>query len=327
MINSAAIQKLVQVGELSLKIRLYTCNLNRIPCWGENEKMKNNRRVCFLVFFLFMLMSGGCVKNPEKPEVIKINFPVADHSEMIPEMSDLIRARLKGLRMKGLLFCNNSEDKDGSGIEKSIGETDIYNDIMNQYIDAVDRKFPPVEKSNSGGEDIWSSAGNVVNRNLFVNAYDFKEYKVYYALYDVDGNGTPELFIGGPWGSNAPPMIYDFFTFDGKQAISPFREIGYVRIQFGYRVNLYYYSDGTFEVVQGNGAGNYIMYFYRMSADGYNVDPVESVSYKVPYDLIIRFYHDAESKDEISEKEYDAILQKRRAAGRLDLSWSEIVKE
>ena len=47
-------------------------------------------------------------------------------------------------------------------------------------------------------------------------------------------------------------MIYDFFTFDGKQAISPFREAGYVGIEFGYRVNLYFYSDGIFEVRWSN---------------------------------------------------------------------------
>ena len=41
----------------------------------------------------------------------------------------------------------------------------------------------------------------------------------------------------------------------------------------------------------------------------------------------MRFYHDAGSEDEISEKEYDAILQKQRASGRLGLKWSEIVKE
>lgn len=72
---------------------------------------------------------------------------------------------------------------------------------------------------------------------------------------------------------------------------------------------------------------NYGVDFYRLSSDGYNVYPVESVSIKVPYDLIIGFYHDAESEDEISEKEYNAILQKYMAVGEADLNWSEIVKE
>ena len=72
---------------------------------------------------------------------------------------------------------------------------------------------------------------------------------------------------------------------------------------------------------------NYGVDFYRLSSDGYNVYPVESVSIKVPYDLIIGFYHDAESEDGISEKEYDAILQKYIDAGEADLNWSEIVKE
>ncbi len=292
--------------------------------------MKNNRRRCFWVFTILMLMSGGCSKKLENPEIKKVNFQAADHGKMIPELSDLIRARLKGIRMKGLLIFNNSEDKDGTGIEKSIGETEtnIYNDIMNEYIDAVDRIFPPAEKSRSGEGGIWSLAGEVANSYLFINAFVFDDFKVYYTLYDVDGNGTPELFIGGsPWGSDEPNMIYDFFTFDGKQAISPFREAGYVGIQFGHRVKLYFYSDGIFEVSKSNGANNHVVDFYRMSADGYNVDPVESVSYKVTYDLIMRFYHDAESEDEISEKEYDAILQKYMAVGEADLNWSEIVKE
>ena len=248
---------------------------------------------------------------------------------MIPELSDLIRARLKGLRMKGLLICNNNEDKDGSGIEKSIGETEtnIYNDIMNQYIDAVDKEFPPQERVNYKREERWSLLGDEVNMYLIINAHAFESYKVYYALYDVDGNGTPELFIGGPWGRNTPPVIYDFFTFDGKQAISPFREAGYVGLQFGYRVKLYFYSNGIFEVKWNNGAANYGNDFYRLSSDGYSVYPVESVSVKVSYDLIVRFYHDAESKDEISKKEHRAIFQKYIDVGEADLNWSEIVKE
>ena len=291
--------------------------------------MKNNRRGRFWVFTLLMLMSGGCSKKLENPEIKKVNFQTADHGKMIPELSDLIRARLKGIWMKGLLIYNNSEEKDGSGIEKSIGETEtnIYNDIMNQYIDAVDKEFPPQERVNYKREERWSLLGDEVDMYLIINAHAFESYKVYYALYDVDGNGTPELFIGGPWGRNTPPVIYDFFTFDGKQAISPFREAGYVERQFGYRVNLYFYSNGIFEVDWSNGAMNYGVDFYRLSPDGYNVYPVESVSVKVPYDLITRFYHDAESEDEISEKEYNAILQKYMAVGEADLNWSEIVKE
>ena len=291
--------------------------------------MRNNRSSCFWLFALLMLMSGGCSKKLENPEIQKVNFQAADHGKMIPELSDLIRARLKGLRMKGLLICNNNEDKDGSGIEKSIGETEtnIYNDIMNQYIDAVDKEFPPQERVNYKREERWSLLGDEVDMYLIINAHAFESYKVYYALYDVDGNGTPELFIGGPWGRNTPPVIYDFFTFDGKQAISPFREAGYVGLQFGYRVNLSFYSNGIFEVDWSNGAANYGVGFYRLSPDGYNVYPVESVSVKVPYDLIIGFYHDAESEDGISEKEYDAILQKYIDAGEADLNWFEIVKE
>ena len=75
--------------------------------------MKNNGRSCFWAFTFLMLMSGGCSKKLENPEIRKVNFQAADHGKMIPELSDLIRARLKGIRMKGLLICNNSEDKDG----------------------------------------------------------------------------------------------------------------------------------------------------------------------------------------------------------------------
>ena len=216
--------------------------------------MKNNRSSCFWLFALLMLMSGGCSKKLENPEIRKVNFQAADHGKMIPELSDLIRARLKGIRMKGLLIYNNSDDKDGTGIEKSIGETEtnIYNDIMNQYIDAVDKEFPPQERVNYKREERWSLLGDEVDMYLIINAHAFESYKVYYALYDVDGNGTPELFIGGPWGRDTPPVIYDFFTFDGKQAISPFREAGYVERQFGYRVNLYFYSNGIIEVDWSN---------------------------------------------------------------------------
>lgn len=290
--------------------------------------MKNNRSSCFWLFALLMLMSGGCSKKLENPEIRKVNFQAADHGKMIPELSDLIRARLKGIRMKGLLIYNNSDDKDGTGIEKSIGETEtnIYNDIMNQYIDAVDKEFPPQERMNYKREERWSLLGDEVNMYLIINAHAFESYKVYYALYDVDGNGTPELFIGGPWGRNTPPVIYDIFTFDNVQAINPFTEL---YDGFGHRTNLYFYTNGIFEVHWSNGGYDNGEDFYRLSENGYSVEFIETVSrfYGGYEENRLRYYHDAERKKEISQKEADAILQKYMAVGEADLKWSEIVKE
>ena len=84
--------------------------------------MKNNRSSCFWLFALLMLMSGGCSKKLENPEIRKVNFQAADHGKMIPDLSDLIRARLKGIRMKGLLIVITMKIKMALELKNQLGK-------------------------------------------------------------------------------------------------------------------------------------------------------------------------------------------------------------
>ena len=94
-------------------------------------------------------------------------------------------------------------------------EAGIYSDIIAEYRDMVQNNFYQdlLEKEdllayeNSFGKDIGSEIRHA--------------QKVYYALYDIDGNGTQELIIGG--GEDASnPWNYDLYTYDGSKAVHVF---------------------------------------------------------------------------------------------------------
>lgn len=117
-----------------------------------------------------------------------------------------------GGAVEGAGAAGNTEDE----------EAGIYSDIIAEYRDMVQNNFYQdlLEKEdllayeNSFGKDIGSEIRHA--------------QKVYYALYDIDGNGTQELIIGG--GEDASnPWNYDLYTYDGSKAVHVFPDF-----EFGY---------------------------------------------------------------------------------------------
>lgn len=233
-----------------------------------------------------------------------------------------------GILMWGTTGCVNGQIEDQSNaisndsknleIKATNESGDIYNNIINQYIDAIDNDF--FKDVLSDQSEDWDLIGKDVNTNLLSNSRDYKQYKVYYALQDMDNNGNPELFIGGSDG-NTPPLIYDLFIFNQEKVVNPFTELGY---EFGHRTHLDFYSDGVFEVDWSNSGMNNGMNFYRITADGYSIELIESISLnKSPHD-VLKYYHDTEGTAEISKEEFNSILQRFRDVGKEKLLWIEI---
>ena len=188
----------------------------------------------------------------------------------------------------------------------------IYGDIIAEYRDMVQNNFYQdlLEKEdllayeNSFGKDIGSEIRHA--------------QKVYYALYDIDGNGTQELIIGG--GEDASnPWNYDWYTYDGSKAVHVFPDF-----EFGYRTNFSLYENGIIEVFYSGSAAESGNDFYRMNAAGTGAEIVENFSIIGSLDgdtTVITYY---QGKNVITEDEYNQKIQEYEVALQIPFSWTEI---
>lgn len=188
----------------------------------------------------------------------------------------------------------------------------IYGDIIAEYRDMVQNNFYQdlLEKEdllayeNSFGKDIGSEIRHA--------------QKVYYALYDIDGNGTQELIIGG--GEDASnPWNYDLYTYDGSKAVHVFPDF-----EFGYRSNFTLYENGIIEVFYSSSAAESGNDFYRMNAAGTGAEIVENFSIIGSLDgdtTAITYY---QGKNVITENEYNQKIQEYEVALQTPFSWTEI---
>ena len=191
-------------------------------------------------------------------------------------------------------------------------EAGIYSDIIAEYRDMVQNNFYQdlLEKEdllayeNSFGKDIGSEIRHA--------------QKVYYALYDIDGNGTQELIIGG--GEDASnPWNYDLYTYDGSKAVHVFPDF-----EFGYRTNFSLYENGIIEVFYSGSAAESGNDFYRMNAAGTGAEIVENFSIIGSLDgdtTVITYY---QGKNVITEEEYNRKTEEYEVALQTPFSWTEI---
>lgn len=191
-------------------------------------------------------------------------------------------------------------------------EAGIYSDIIAEYRDMVQNNFYQdlLEKEdllayeNSFGKDIGSEIRHA--------------QKVYYALYDIDGNGTQELIIGG--GEDASnPWNYDLYTYDGSKAVHVFPDF-----EFGYRSNFSLYENGIIEVFYSSSASESGNDFYRMNAAGTGAEIVENFSIIGSLDgdtTVITYY---QGKNVITEDEYNRKTEEYEVALQTPFSWTEI---
>lgn len=191
-------------------------------------------------------------------------------------------------------------------------EAGVYSDIIAEYRDMVQNNFYQdlLEKEdllayeNSFGKDIGSEIRHA--------------QKVYYALYDIDGNGTQELIIGG--GEDASnPWNYDLYTYDGSKAVHVFPNF-----EFGYRTNFSLYENGIIEVFYSGSASESGNDFYRMNAAGTGAEIVENFSIIGSLDgdtTVITYY---QGKNVITEDEYNRKTEEYEVALQTPFSWTEI---
>ena len=198
-------------------------------------------------------------------------------------------------------------------------ELNTYNSIIEQYINVKENDYyKDISLSES---DRWGVIGPNLNLNLVYYLGTSENFEMYYALYDIDKNGIPELILGGAFNDDKP-RLYDVFTYDKTEGINPFASLDY---NFGERTSLYLYANGILEVHWALGGTHHGMNFYKISSDGFNIELVEGVSIK-PKDYEDGYYHDENGETEISKMEFDTILQSYRDAGEIELNWVKMDK-
>ncbi len=135
---------------------------------------------------------------------------------------------------------------------------------------------------------------------------NYGEVEMYYALTDMDGNGTDELFIGAA--SSEPYIgIFGVWTYDGTK---PYKFMD--DYSLGYRINCTPCNYGIYKLTGSSGAYTGVIDFYKLGADGYSKELVESLYYDGFPSGNLKYYHADKNMDfsqytQISKSEFDRI--------------------
>lgn len=172
-----------------------------------------------------------------------------------------------------------------------------YSEVLSQYKEALENNFDS------------DSLGEYVNENIYPIPTE-----LYYALYDVDCNGIPELFI-------STSHIWDIFTYaNGK--IHRFTDDASLGSLY-YQNTVYVYKNGII-LIQGHSgqASSYAFYKYS-SADGFTPMLIDHIS-KGAMSSSLTFYYDEIADVEITEDEYTAVYEKYTSNEEVEFDWKLI---
>ncbi len=192
---------------------------------------------------------------------------------------------------------------------------DIYEHILAQYKDMVQNDF----YEDLLGTDIYdSSFGEDIG-------FEIRTYKqnIFYALYDIDGNGTMELIIAG--GENGAsnsafsPWNYDLYGYNGTKAVHIFPEM-----EFGYRTNFSLYENGIIEVFYSGSAAESGVDFYRIGSDGFTPELVDSFAAVGHLEGEEPVFTYSQNGNEITGEEYSARIQSYAVTLTAGLDWIQI---
>lgn len=194
-------------------------------------------------------------------------------------------------------------------------KTYIYDSVLDQYIDMVQNDF----YENLRGSDAYdSSFGEDIGLEIRTHKQD-----IYYAFYDVDGNGTMELLIaGGENGVSNPtfsPWNYDIYGYDGTNAVHIFPEM-----EFGYRTNFSLYENGVIEVFYSGSAAESGVDFYKIGDDGFAPELVDSFFAVAHLEGEEPVFTYSKNGNEITESEYNAGIQSYEVPLTTVLEWIQI---
>lgn len=199
--------------------------------------------------------------------------------------------------------------------EVSSDKTDIYDYVLAEYRDMVQNDFYTDLKDS----DTYDSCfGEDIGLEIRTHKQD-----IYYALYDIDGNGTMELIIaGGENGVSNPsfsPWNYDLYGYDGTKVVPIFPDM-----EFGYRTNFSLYENGVINVFYSSSAAESGVDFYRLGSDGFTPELVDSFTAVGHLEGDTPVFTYFQNGTEITEEEYHAKIQSYEIPLTTVLDWIQI---
>lgn len=279
-----------------------------------------------------LLLAGCGADTGDATEKLQIE-PITDTDETAVQTDTQTEHEAEETEDKAAADENSVTEGNGAGTDAT-EETDIteqpetpadgtavYEDVLAQYRDMVQHDFymdylDSDDYESHFGEDIGEEIRNNHRKNIF------------YALYDIDGNGTKELVIAGEEGdigvSNPAfaPRYYDLYGYDGNRVVSLFPNM-----ELGGRSNFSLHGDGVIEVVDSLPQREIGIDIYKIGNDGVTPELVDR--FYIAADLtgekaVYTYFQNGQTGSEISEEAYLSALQGYDTPLAEELIWEEI---
>lgn len=193
-----------------------------------------------------------------------------------------------------------------AGIEEPEGAAEAvptsFADIIAQYADAA---------ANDYYRDADSTERDAAFGEAVALEWRINPAPVFYALHDLDGDGSAELFLGA--GEDPAALThYDLWCAANGKALRPFG------MDFGGRVNFEPLADGVVMIAWSDSAFSSGYDFYRIR--GAAAEKLGSLTIEPdPADAAAMRYR--QDGAPVGEAAFERQLQQFRAAGRLPLRW------
>jgi len=199
--------------------------------------------------------------------------------------------------------------------ESASDKIDIYDSVLAEYSDMVQNDF----YTNLLESDTYdSSFGEHIGLEIRNHKQD-----IFYAFYDIDGNGIMELIIaGGENGVSNPsfsPRNYDLYGYDGTNVVHIFPEM-----EFGYRTNFSLYENGVIKVFYSGSAAESGIDFYKIGNDEFTPELVDSFAAVGHLEGDEPVFTYSQNGNEITEDEYNANIQGYEVTLTTILDWRQI---
>lgn len=296
------------------------------------------RDISVAIILLAAILFTGCSADTgNATEKLPVE-PITDTDENAVQTNTRTENETEETKDEAAADENSVTGKNGAGTNTGIGmteqtyiadhsetpadETAVYEDVLAQYRDMVQHDFywdflDSDEYDSYFGKDIGEEIRSNSRQNIF------------YALYDIDGNGTKELIIAGEEGdvgvSNPAfaPWYYDIYGYNGSKVVSLFPDM-----ELGGRTNFSLYGDGVIEISHSLPRWELAIEIYKMGSDGVTpvlIDSFYTVANSEGEKAVFTYYHKGtKNGTEITEEAYRSALHNYETPLAEELHWEEI---
>ena len=167
-------------------------------------------------------------------------------------------------------------------------ENHFYYDENGMSVDRTNEQLEYINSELQGASRAYKNYGGTIAEN----------FKVYYALVDLNTDGVDELFIGATC-SGYGVQIYDLFTLEHEAPVQVFDEI------LGYRTTLFVFADLSLQISSNGGVSGGENYYYVLPPGSCTPTPKndkhDPEPYQFQWELIKTTTQESESRVNLVE--------------------------